>query len=197
MYVRTDKHGRAKGANFKLLANANGHALSTVWRLWQRTAKSDFSISFTTELLNSQQVSRCCRQMAVVLITAQSTASSAVNALHSYPATAFVCHTALKGRVVPVHAMRTSVGGLHLFLASVLDGREWSGSRPVRFTLKERNPCTHWIRGWVETRAGLDVWRRHKLLSHVGIRPETVNLWPNCSIDYAILCCRSPNCRKL
>lgn len=51
-------------------------------------------------------VSRCCRQMAVVLIKAQSTVSSAVN----YPAYALVCYTAVKGRVVPVRTMKTNGG---------------------------------------------------------------------------------------
>jgi hypothetical protein len=34
---------------------------------------------------------------------------------------------------------------------SVLDGGEWSASLPGRFT-----PGTHWIGGWVGSRAGLD-----------------------------------------
>ena len=64
----------------------------------QRTRSVNcFSISFLTALLNSQQVSRCCRQMAVVSITALSTASSAVDALPPNPATAVVSYTALKG----------------------------------------------------------------------------------------------------
>jgi hypothetical protein len=34
------------------------------------------------------------------------------------------------------------------FFTSALDGGEWSASRPGRYT--------HWIRGWVGPRAGLD-----------------------------------------
>jgi len=34
-------------------------------------------------------------------------------------------------------------------LTSALDGGEWSASRPVRFTPRERAPGTHWIGGWV------------------------------------------------
>jgi hypothetical protein len=45
---------------------------------------------------------------------------------------------------------------LHAFLTSALDGGEWSASRPGRFTPTERATVTHWIRGWVSTRACLD-----------------------------------------
>jgi hypothetical protein len=34
-------------------------------------------------------------------------------------------------------------------LTSVLDGGDWSASRPGRFTPRERAPGTHWIGGWV------------------------------------------------
>jgi hypothetical protein len=47
-------------------------------------------------------------------------------------------------------------GSTH-YLTSALDGREWSASRPGRFTAGERVPGTHWKRGWVGLRAGLDV----------------------------------------
>jgi hypothetical protein len=33
------------------------------------------------------------------------------------------------------------------FLTSVLDGGEWSASRPGRFTSGERAPGTHWMEG--------------------------------------------------
>jgi hypothetical protein len=36
-------------------------------------------------------------------------------------------------------------------LTSALVGGEWSASRPCRFT-----PGTHFIGGWVDSRAGLD-----------------------------------------
>jgi len=38
-----------------------------------------------------------------------------------------------------------------------LDGGEWLASYPSCFTPKERAPSTHWIRGWVGPRAGLDM----------------------------------------
>jgi len=43
----------------------------------------------------------------------------------------------------------------HAFLASALDGVEWSASRPGCNTPEESARGTHWIRGWVEPRAGL------------------------------------------
>jgi hypothetical protein len=43
----------------------------------------------------------------------------------------------------------------HSFLTSTLDGR-LSASHPGRFTRGERAPGTHWIGGWVGSRAGLD-----------------------------------------
>jgi hypothetical protein len=50
-------------------------------------------------------------------------------------------------------------------LTSALDGGEWSGSRPGRFTPRERTPGTHWIGGWVGTRAVLDAVVRRKISS--------------------------------
>jgi len=56
-----------------------------------------------------------------------------------------------KGKVVPVlflveyHAVKAYWGNqvyLHAFLASALDGGEWSASRLCRFTLRERAPVT-------------------------------------------------------
>jgi hypothetical protein len=44
---------------------------------------------------------------------------------------------------------------IHIFLTSALVG-ELSTSRPGRFTPEESPPCTHWIGGWVDLRAGLD-----------------------------------------
>jgi hypothetical protein len=44
----------------------------------------------------------------------------------------------------------------HVFLTSAVDGGEWSASLPGRFTPGERAAGTHWIAGWVGSRAGLD-----------------------------------------
>ena len=50
----------------------------------------------------------------------------------------------------------------------------WSTSRPHRFASGGKTPGTHWIGGWVGTRAGLDVLeRKKKPVSAAGIRtPE-------------------------
>jgi hypothetical protein len=48
-------------------------------------------------------------------------------------------------------------------LTSALDGGEWTASRPGRFTPREIAPVTHWIRGWVGTRAVLDVVAKRKI----------------------------------
>jgi hypothetical protein len=42
------------------------------------------------------------------------------------------------------------------FLTSALDGGEWLASCLSRFTPEEGTPGTHWIRGWVGLRAGLE-----------------------------------------
>jgi hypothetical protein len=48
------------------------------------------------------------------------------------------------------------------FLTSVLDGGEWSASRPGCFAPGERVPGTHWTGGWVKLRANLNAveWRQ-------------------------------------
>jgi hypothetical protein len=50
-------------------------------------------------------------------------------------------------------------------LTSALDGREWSASRPGRFTPRERAPGTHWIGGWVGPRAVLNAVVKRKIPS--------------------------------
>jgi hypothetical protein len=50
-----------------------------------------------------------------------------------------------------------------------LAGGEWSVSRPSRFTPGERAPCTHWIGGWVDPRAGLDDVEKRKFLTLRGL----------------------------
>jgi hypothetical protein len=67
-------------------------------------------------------------------------------------------------KVAPVlnkhYAMKTYSGCTDpSILDSVLDGGEWSASRPGRST-----PDTHWIGRWVGTRAGLDDAERRKIL---------------------------------
>jgi hypothetical protein len=43
------------------------------------------------------------------------------------------------------------------YLASALDGGEWSASRPGRFTPKEKAPYIHCIGGWMSPRTIMDV----------------------------------------
>jgi hypothetical protein len=58
----------------------------------------------------------------------------------------------------------------HIFLTSAVAGDEWSASRPCRFTPGERAPGTHWIRGWVNPRAGLDDVEKRKFLTLPGLK---------------------------
>jgi len=48
---------------------------------------------------------------------------------------------------------------------AALDGGEWSASRSDRFTHRERASGTHWIGGWVGSRAGLDMASKIKIPS--------------------------------
>jgi hypothetical protein len=50
-----------------------------------------------------------------------------------------------------------------------LVGDEWSASRPGRLTPGERAPGTHWIGGWVGSRASLDDVEKRKLLTLPGL----------------------------
>jgi hypothetical protein len=53
---------------------------------------------------------------------------------------------------------------LHAFLTSVLDGDEWSASRPGRFILEERAPGTHWIDGWVGPSVCMEAIKKSKVV---------------------------------
>jgi hypothetical protein len=53
-------------------------------------------------------------------------------------------------------------GGVEAFLTSAPDGSDWSASRSVRFTLRERARCIHSIGGWLSPRAGLDAMTKTK-----------------------------------
>jgi hypothetical protein len=53
---------------------------------------------------------------------------------------------------------------IHDFLTSALVVGEWSASRPGHFT-----PGTHWIRGWVSPRAGLDDVEKRKFMTLPGL----------------------------
>jgi len=51
---------------------------------------------------------------------------------------------------------------LRTFLTLVLDGSQWSASCPGCFIPGRRTPCTHWIEGWVNLRAGVDAVEKKK-----------------------------------
>jgi hypothetical protein len=59
---------------------------------------------------------------------------------------------------------------IHIFLTSAVVGGEWSASRPGRFTPGERAPATHWKRGRVGPRTGLDDVERRKILPLPGLK---------------------------
>jgi hypothetical protein len=54
-------------------------------------------------------------------------------------------------------------------------GREWSASRPDRFTTREKARGIHWIGGWVGPRAGLEA-HSSSLLNLQGIRLENMHI---------------------
>jgi hypothetical protein len=51
------------------------------------------------------------------------------------------------------------------FMTSALDESEWSASHPDLFTIGERAPGTHWIRGWVSHRAGPNAMEETRICS--------------------------------
>jgi hypothetical protein len=53
----------------------------------------------------------------------------------------------------------------HVFMTSPLVGGEWSASRPGLFTPGEGAPGTHWIGGWMGSRAGLNDVEKRKFLT--------------------------------
>jgi hypothetical protein len=63
---------------------------------------------------------------------------------------------------------------LHTYLTSVLDGGEWSASRPGRFTPRERAPGLHWIGGLVGPRAGLETVSKREIPNPSGNRTQII-----------------------
>jgi hypothetical protein len=59
---------------------------------------------------------------------------------------------------------------IHIFLTAELVEGKWSASRPCRFTPGERALGTHWIRGWVAPRAGLNAVEKRKFLTLQGLK---------------------------
>jgi hypothetical protein len=63
---------------------------------------------------------------------------------------------------------------LQAFLNSAL-GDVASYSLFGHFTPEERTPCTQWIRGWADLRAGLDNDEEKSLLPLLAIKPRFIN----------------------
>jgi hypothetical protein len=59
---------------------------------------------------------------------------------------------------------------IHIFLTSALVQGEWSASHRYRFTPGERAPCTQWIGGWMDPRAGMDDVEKRKFLILPGLQ---------------------------
>jgi hypothetical protein len=57
----------------------------------------------------------------------------------------------------------------HVFLTSALASGEWSASGRAALTPGERAPVTHWKRGWVGPRSGLDDVEKRKFLTLPGL----------------------------
>jgi hypothetical protein len=62
------------------------------------------------------------------------------------------------------------------FLTLELDGGEWSALRTGHFTFMERAPGSHWIGGWVDHRAGLNIMEKRKILPGMSHQLS----YPNC-----------------
>jgi hypothetical protein len=80
------------------------------------------------------------------------------------------------------------------FLASEINGGEWSASRSGRFIPGERATGTHWIGGWVGPRAGVDTEVKKKIFcsyheSDPGIAARSLSLY---QLSYS-----SPNPKKI
>jgi hypothetical protein len=74
----------------------------------------------------------------------------------------------------------------HFLFTSALAGVARFTSRPFHFL--ERAPGTHWMRGWVRPRAGLDDVKKRKFLPHrdSNFNPLVVQPVPSRYTDYAI-----------
>jgi hypothetical protein len=59
----------------------------------------------------------------------------------------------------------------YTILTSTQDGCKWSALLPDHFNSGEIFPSTHWIGGWVDPEASLDVVEEEKIPSLLGIEP--------------------------
>jgi hypothetical protein len=67
-----------------------------------------------------------------------------------------------------ISSLKTNI--IHIFLTLVVAGSEWSASHPDHFTPGEKDPRTHWKRGWVDPRASLDDVEKRKFLTLLGLK---------------------------
>jgi hypothetical protein len=65
-------------------------------------------------------------------------------------------------------------------------GGEWSASRLGRFTPGGRGPRTHWIGGWVDTRAGLVNVEKREFLTLPGLEPRPIGHPPRSQSLYRL-----------
>jgi hypothetical protein len=76
------------------------------------------------------------------------------------------------------YAIKTYGGAdaqIHVFLTLALVGSEWSVSRPCNFTQGERAPGTHWIRGWVGPRAGVNDTEKRNFFTLTGLELQPLH----------------------
>jgi hypothetical protein len=71
-------------------------------------------------------------------------------------------------------AKRERTHSSYSFLASAIDGGEWSASRRFRAFTRGKDLGTHWIGGWVGLRTALDTEARVKILSLCQYRTPVV-----------------------
>jgi hypothetical protein len=70
---------------------------------------------------------------------------------------------------------------IHIFLASVLVGGEWSATRPSCFIPEQWTLGIHWLGGWFGPRAGLDGVKNRKFLTLPGVELQPSVLQPAAS----------------
>jgi hypothetical protein len=86
-------------------------------------------------------------------------------------------YRASKAKLLKHYAMKASGEmdvEIHIFLSSALAGSEWSAPRLGRFTTGKRASGTHWIKGCVKPRAGLDEVEKRKFFSIQGFEHRYV-----------------------
>jgi hypothetical protein len=66
--------------------------------------------------------------------------------------------------LLPCRCQENRMYSSYSFLTSALDGDDWSVSCPGHALPPGKDPSTHWIRGWVGVRAGLNTEARGKIL---------------------------------